>query len=352
MATIQTYAETVTAGLPAGYTERPARMEDLPAAVALFNATARDLIGRDKFIESDFASEWQEPGYDLSQDSRLVFAPDGDLAAYYEMYCAEPYNIAYVWGRTHPAHANRGLASYLLGWAERRALQATLRAPEGAMTSVQGSVIAINAAAGRLFDQHGYENIRTYLRMMIDLNEAPPAPQWPAGIRVRTLRPGVDERAVVAVIQDSFRDHWGFTEHNLDDEVERWIVNTRENPRYDPELVFMAVTEDEHGAEQVAGLSYCTRYISDDPGMGWVQTLGVRRPWRKQGLGLALLLHSFAAFHQRGMPRVGLGVDAESLTGATRLYEKAGMRPVPERQYTLFRKVLRAGVDLSTQSLD
>ena len=52
--------------------------------------------------------------------------------------------------------------------------------------------------------------------------------------------------------------------------------------------------------------------------------LGVRRPWRKRGLGLALLLHSFSAFHRRGQRRVSLGVDAGSLTGALRLYERAG----------------------------
>jgi hypothetical protein len=34
----------------------------------------------------------------------------------------------------------------------------------------------------------------------------------------------------------------------------------------------------------------------------------------------------FHEFHRRGFHGVGLGVDAESLTGANRLYENAGMR--------------------------
>lgn len=42
-----------------------------------------------------------------------------------------------------------------------------------------------------------------------------------------------------------------------------------------------------------------------------------------------------------------LGVDAESLTGATRLYQRAGMAVV--RQFTLWEKELWAGIDLSTQ---
>ena len=89
--------------------------------------------------------------------------------------------------------------------------------------------------------------------------------------------------------------------------------------------------------------------IDRPPKMGWVGTLGVRRPWRKQGLGLALLHESFAAFHRLGPTRVGLGVDASSLTGATRLYERAGMSPI--RQFDMYQKILRPGKDISTQTV-
>ena len=60
--------------------------------------------------------------------------------------------------------------------------------------------------------------------------------------------------------------------------------------------------------------------------VGYVGLLGVRRPWRRKGLGEALLLRSFQAFRERGWTRGTLGVDASSPTGATRLYERAGMR--------------------------
>jgi hypothetical protein len=36
-------------------------------------------------------------------------------------------------------------------------------------------------------------------------------------------------------------------------------------------------------------------------------------------------LRTFAEFYSRGVPRVTLGVDAESPTGATKLYESVGM---------------------------
>ena len=59
--------------------------------------------------------------------------------------------------------------------------------------------------------------------------------------------------------------------------------------------------------------------------MGWIASVGVRQPWRRQGLGLALIHHAFGEFWRRGERKVGLGVDAENPTGATRLYERAGM---------------------------
>jgi hypothetical protein len=47
---------------------------------------------------------------------------------------------------------------------------------------------------------------------------------------------------------------------------------------------------------------------------------------------------------------VGLGVDADSLTGATRLYEKAGMHVV--RELATYEKELRAGEELARQSVE
>jgi ribosomal protein S18 acetylase RimI-like enzyme len=76
-------------------------------------------------------------------------------------------------------------------------------------------------------------------------------------------------------------------------------------------------------------------------GIGWVGTLGVRRPWRKKGLGLALLLHSFGEFHKRGMKTIGLIVDAANPTGATHLYQKAGMHIASE--FVIYEKELRPG---------
>lgn len=100
-----------------------------------------------------------------------------------------------------------------------------------------------------------------------------------------------------------------------------------------------------YAGECVVGISLCK-----DGEKGWVDTLGVARAWRGRGLGLALLHHSFGAFYRRGRRRVGLGVDSQSLTGAPRLYERAGMHLAQESM--TYEKELRAGVELSVRALE
>jgi ribosomal protein S18 acetylase RimI-like enzyme len=58
-------------------------------------------------------------------------------------------------------------------------------------------------------------------------------------------------------------------------------------------------------------------------------------------LGEALLLYSFNEFYKRGTTTIGLGVDAQNPTGATRLYKKAGMYVASEA--VVYEKELRAG---------
>ncbi len=95
--------------------------------------------------------------------------------------------------------------------------------------------------------------------------------------------------------------------------------------------------------------SFDRRTSFEDPKIGWVESIGVRRPWRRRGLALALLHHSFLTFYHRGQESVGLSVDASSLTGATRLYEKAGMHVV--RRLDNYEKELRPGTDISVQAI-
>jgi mycothiol synthase len=110
---------------------------------------------------------------------------------------------------------------------------------------------------------------------------------------------------------------------------------------FDPSLWFLA-----WGGELLAGISLCGYYLEN----GIVDTLGGRRPWRRRGSGRALLRHTFAEFYRRGTTLVDLSVDAQNLTGAPRLYERAGMSML--MGYNLYEKELHSGVELRVQTSD
>jgi mycothiol synthase len=184
-----------------------------------------------------------------------------------------------------------------------------------------GKVLRFHAASvdepmKRLLEERGLRVIRHFYRMRIELDEEPDAPRWPDGVTVRTATSG-DATRVYEAHQESFEDHWEYVRLPFE-EWEHWLM--REG--FDPSLWFLAEDEGE-----VAGLSLC-REQDGEKGVGWVSVLGVRDRWRRKGLGRALLLHSFHEFRRRSFHAAALGVDADSLTGANRLYESAGMRVV------------------------
>jgi mycothiol synthase len=121
---------------------------------------------------------------------------------------------------------------------------------------------------------------------------------------------------------------------------EAWKHRKFERPDFDASLWFLA-----YEGEQIAGGALCSSHDEQ----GWVDALGILRPWRRKGLGMALLQHAFSEFYRRGLSKAGLGVDSQNLTGATRLYKRAGM--YVKRENINFEKELRAGVELSTQVL-
>jgi ribosomal protein S18 acetylase RimI-like enzyme len=195
-----------------------------------------------------------------------------------------------------------------------------------------------------LLIDRGFSAARHNLTMARDLLGDLPAPAWPANIAVDAMRPG-QELAVYRAANEAFRDHWGHTEAPEEDGYPLWRHRMLGDPNHDPSLWFLAMDGDE-----IAGLALCKPFQIGEPDMGYVDTLGVRRPWRRQGLAEALLYHSFAELRRRGRTSVSLGVDASSLTGATRLYERAGMRAI--RQFTRFERQLRPGSDLATQAIE
>jgi ribosomal protein S18 acetylase RimI-like enzyme len=190
---------------------------------------------------------------------------------------------------------------------------------------LRNGVYAPATAARSLLEQTGYRPVRWFWRMAIDLTEPPPAPDWPEGVRMRIADPARDLPAVHAAMNAAFADHWDF--HPIP--FEEWVFVHHRAGNYDPALWFLAVPAG--GPEDdILGAALGRPREYADPDLGWISQLFVRRDWRRRGLGLALLRQAFGVYHARGKARAGLSVDADNVSGANRLYERAGMHVTRE----------------------
>jgi ribosomal protein S18 acetylase RimI-like enzyme len=202
-----------------------------------------------------------------------------------------------------PDARGRGIGSRLCDWGERAAADAGL-------SSIRAATSARDADGKELLESRGYRYIRSFYRMAIDLDGQPPEPDWPVGFSV-ALEPD-SEKVLYETLEEAFEDHWGHEERTF----EQWIA---QNGPLGERLCYVVRAAD----GTVAAAQICDE---DRFGTAWVAILGVRAPFRRHGLGEALLRQAFHDLYERGRPRIALGVDAENTTGATRLYQRVGMR--------------------------
>jgi ribosomal protein S18 acetylase RimI-like enzyme len=229
-------------------------------------------------------------------------------------------------GYTHPDFVGRGIGSMLADRAEGRAIEIAVERGRSLPIEVFHGAWAGTMPA-RFLAQRGYDLTRCFIRMRIDMDAPPPEPVWPEGVRVEGFERG-DERLFHDAEEDAFVDHWRWSATPHDE----WVrSNVDDHPYFDGSLWFRAMDGDE-----VAGVILGRPRTSEDAEAGWIGALGVRRQWRGRGIGLALLRRVFGELYARGIRAAQLGVDAESPTGATRLYERAGMREV--RRVDIFMK--------------
>jgi mycothiol synthase len=323
---------------------RPAELQDAEAVASLLNACSIEQIGRPEWEAHELETDWRNPIIDLANDTCVVATGDGDLVGYADVWDEAPHVRIYSLARVHPRFRKQGIGTALCQWVEDRARHSIDAAPAGTRIALLQSTLASDAPAQELLRTMGFQVARYFYQMVIEMEGPPPLPRLVEGIEIRPFVRHQEEAAVIQAVRDAFKDHWGYVEGPFEDELKESLHWMENDPYFDPSLWFIAIDGDE-----IAGMSLCYPRRVEDPELGWVSTLGVCRPWRRKGLGLALLRYSFGEFYRRGKHKVGLGVDAESLTGATRLYERAGMRV--HRQYATCEKELRAGVDLSTQSV-
>jgi GNAT superfamily N-acetyltransferase len=326
-------------------TLRPFTFDDAEAVVDLFNAYSQSLFGGDDSDLDQLMNEWTTPGLDIEEVIRVLEDDNGKIIGYIDVWdTSPPHVIKYVWGCLHPQHWDEQLFKQMLSWAEDCARNRIGLAPEGTRVIINQGTLSTDHWKNKALLDYGYQLVRHFYRMAIELTSEPPQPVIPDGIQIVPIDIETELKKTILAMEDGFSDHWGFVEIPIEELMEHWQHYIENDKDFDPDLWYLAKDGDE-----IAGVCRCKSQIVEDPDMAWVNQLCVRKPWRRRGLGLALLHHSFQEFYHQGKKRVGLGVDASSLTNATRLYEKAGMRVV--RKYNTYHMELRPGVELARTTL-
>jgi mycothiol synthase len=275
---------------------RELRKEDAEAVARLFV----DAFGEDRRLDAEEIRSWLA-NQELRPEWLRVLEVDGRVVGYGDIY-------------VHPTRVQLDVAAPghwepFLDWLESEA---------GARGIAAHAYFPAGHELAALVEARGYRLARSSYHMAIELPDEPAAPSLPGGISLRTYRDD-DAEPLRAAINEAFADDWEW-EDISPSSFREFYLRAR---GFDPSLWLLAEDEGE-----LAGFVLAYPERAGDADLGWIGTLGVRKPWRRRGLGEALLRAAFGELYRRGRRQVGLGVDAENVTGALRLYERVGMRAI------------------------
>ena len=137
------------------------------------------------------------------------------------------------------------------------------------------------------------------------------APVWPSNTR-RLALPVADPRTLHTILADAYATGFGQVPA-----FEEWWSTLNEDAEFDPALFMIAATDDGEPIGLVQG--WTSAFIKD---------LAVVPSWRRKGVGEALLLSIFHAYHLRGASFVDLKVVKDNAV-AIDLYRRLGMTEAP-----------------------
>ncbi len=310
-----------------GYQIRPIEQDDSQAInrmlLEIEAVDQRSIIDTLEDRQRDFSA----PDTNPKTDTLLVLAPNSQAAGMGWIFTpAEPGQeyVCFLWGEVHPQHRRQGLGEFILSWLEARASQILSAFPNDRPHVMRTEIKSDHQDRIDLHESHGFSAVRSSYRMQRDLTLPIDQPDLPPAFRLIDWDTRRNEEAL-QVFNESFSDHWGF----IPLPAELWQSVHPEHEDFRPDLSCMVISAKN---KELVGISVNKVNRAENQARGsqegWIMDLGVRQPWRKQGIATAMLNASMQAFKADGLTTAGLGVDTENLTGALRIYERLGFDPV------------------------
>jgi mycothiol synthase len=312
-----------------GFRMRPPQDEDADEVAAFSNEECVAFLGVPVIDAAWLRGRWTAPGVDRDRDFAVVESPTGELCGFLSVEAERPFTQVFALGIVAPAFHGLGLGAAIVSEHERRAQRFEALANPNARVVIHAGALADEPRASALLSSRGYREVRRFELRRVDFGGEPAPPGDVEGIRLRGFRPE-EARQLYEAHLEAFADHWGEGEETYEDFRHHHL----DAPEYDAGLWFVAWDGDE-----LAGYVGAHEKSREDPSRGYIALLGVRRPYRRRGLAEALLLHAFRALYAGGRRGADLHVDTDSVTGATRLYERVGMTAHP--RFATWEKELR-----------
>lgn len=307
---------------------------DYPHMLAVINGSKEaDGIERTDTLEDITRNYEYILNCDPYQDM-LIAEVNGEVIGYNRVFWEKLDDGTHTYtafGFLLPAWRRRGIGRSMLRHAEQRLREIAANHLEDGPRFFQSWASDTETGTKYLLLSEGYQPVRFSYEMARDLNAPIPAVSMPEELEVRP----VDTEHLWHIFDarnEAFRDHWGHRD-NTREEFEQWM----KAPTFEPKHWKVAWDGD-----QVAGmvLNFINTAENEEykRKRGYTEDISVRRPWRQRGLARSLLVQSFKYLKQLGMTEAGLYVDTQNLSGALKLYESVGFRPI--KQHVDYRKPL------------
>jgi mycothiol synthase len=263
------------------------------------------------------------PHLDVTTDVFLL-ERDGEVIAYKNLRGYPEASGTYCYnhhGFILPEWKGRGIGRAMIRHSEQVAREIAKRHPADAPKFFQVFIESKQTDLASLLDQEGYVTERYFYQMLRPNLANIPEYELPAGIEIRAVQPEHMHKIWQADVE-MFKEHWGETEHGEDD-YERWLKRSYIQPR------FWHVAWDR---DRIVGL--VLNYVDEADNAeynrkrGQTDDIGTLKDYRGRGIAKALIARGLRQFRDLGYTEATLDVDSENGSGALRLYEKLGYRPI------------------------